>query len=77
LGGEKLPAPEVVSRVNEILKDILGNVQMKSIRRISYCQFSGVNVPPVFGKDAPLFFGKDVPPVFGQMHHSLEVGELL
>jgi hypothetical protein len=41
------------------------------------CQFSGVNVPPVFGKDAPLVFGKDVPPVFGQMHHSLEVGELL
>ena len=41
------------------------------------CQFSGVNVPPVFGKDAPLVFGKDVPPLFGQMHHSLEVGELL
>jgi hypothetical protein len=43
---------------------------------VDYCQFSGVNVPPLFGKDAPLIFGNDVPPLFGQMHHLLGVREL-
>lgn len=29
------------------------------------CQFSGVNVPPLFGNDAPLLFGNNAPPLFG------------
>ena len=36
------------------------------------CQFSGVNVPPLFGNDAPLVFGNNAPPLFGQMYHLLK-----
>jgi hypothetical protein len=30
-----------------------------------WCQFSGVNVPPLFGNNAPPLFGNDAPLLFG------------
>jgi hypothetical protein len=68
------PYPEAKTIVHfhgngEVVADHLTGL-VAALEQLGYncflaCQFSGVNVPPLFGNNAPPLFGNDAPLLFG------------